>query len=109
MAKRTTLSEAAKEDLRREIEYFRKNRLRMRYASLHARGYPIGSGLIEGLCRSVFQERFKESGMTWTTRGLRAIAAFVTQRSQSAGASPSPHASPLNRQPVTAPHRDQAH
>ena len=59
-----------------EIEYFRKNRQRMRYAYFRKQGWPIGSGAVEGACKSVFQERFKQSGMAWTTQGMRAIAAL---------------------------------
>ena len=76
LATRSVLSAAAQDTLRREIEYFRKNCHRMHYFSLRERGFPVASGLIEGLCRSVFQERFKESGMIWSTPGMRAIAAL---------------------------------
>jgi len=70
------LSVKAAADFRREIEYFRKNEHRMRYWYFRSKGWPIGSGMVEGCCRSVFQERFKRSGMTWTKEGMQEIAAL---------------------------------
>jgi hypothetical protein len=59
--------------LSREIEFFRKNRERMRYGEFRKRGLFIGSGVIEAGCKTVIGRRLKLSGMRWTVRGANAI------------------------------------
>jgi hypothetical protein len=59
-------------DLRGHIEYIRRGRKRMRYASARRAGYPIGSGVTEGACKSLIACRFKRSGQRWFERGLSA-------------------------------------
>jgi len=54
----------------REVEYFRHHRDHLQYASLAARGAPIGSGAVESAC-SQFQDRLKRRGQFWTRYGLR--------------------------------------
>lgn len=56
--------------VQREVEYFRDHRDHLQYASLAARGAPIGSGAIESAC-SQFQDRLKRRGQFWTRKGLR--------------------------------------
>jgi hypothetical protein len=60
----------------REIEYFDKNRERMRYAEFRKRGLFIGSGVVEAGCKTVFVRRLDQSGMRWTVRGANAIIAL---------------------------------
>lgn len=62
--------------LSREIEFFRKNRERMRYDEFRKRGLFIGSGVIEAGCKTVIGRRLKLSGMRWTVRGANAIIAL---------------------------------
>lgn len=52
------------------LEYFRKNRRRIRYASRRRCGMPIGSGPTEGACKSVITVRCKRSGQRWFDAGL---------------------------------------
>lgn len=52
------------------LEYFRKNKRRIRYATAKSRGCPIGSGPTEGACKSVVTMRFKRSGQRWFETGL---------------------------------------
>jgi hypothetical protein len=52
----------------KEINYFKNNLARMDYDSYRAKGYPIGSGLVEGSCKFVVGKRFKGSGMRWKKR-----------------------------------------
>lgn len=49
----------------KEINYFRNNLSRMEYDCYLARGFPIGSGLVEGGCKFVVGKRFKGNGMRW--------------------------------------------
>lgn len=49
----------------KEINYYLKNRDRMKYKEYKDKGYPIGSGIVEGACKFVIGKRFKGSGMRW--------------------------------------------
>lgn len=57
----------------RELGYFRNNRTRMRYAELKARGFPVGSGVVEAACKTLVAQRMKQSGMRWSHGGGQAI------------------------------------
>ena len=48
-----------------EINYFKNNIKRMNYKEYLERGFPIGSGIVEGSCKFVVGKRFKGSGMRW--------------------------------------------
>lgn len=56
-----------------ELEYFRNNRHRMKYAELAAQGIPIGSGVVEAACKTLVGQRLKCSGMRWGEHGGQAI------------------------------------
>ena len=45
----------------------------MRYDEYLAKGYPIGSGVVEGLCRNFVKDRMELSGMRWTEIGAEAM------------------------------------
>lgn len=45
----------------------------MRYDQYLADGLPIGSGVIEGACRHLLQDRLDLSGATWTVRNAEAV------------------------------------
>jgi hypothetical protein len=66
----------AKEELRKEAEYFETNQLRMSYKHFRARGLFVGSGVIEAGCKTVIGQRLKQSGMRWTVAGANAIIAL---------------------------------
>jgi hypothetical protein len=59
-----------KELVRKALAYFHENRHRMRYDQFRAKGYFIGSGVIEAGCKSVVAQRFKQSGMRWSRPGF---------------------------------------
>jgi hypothetical protein len=67
---------AVGETLRKEREYFHKNRERMQYQKFKAQGLFLGSGVVEASCKSVIGKRLKQSGMRWTVRGANAIIAL---------------------------------
>jgi hypothetical protein len=62
--------------VRKEREYFNRNRDRMQYRKFKAQGLFLGSGVIEAGCKSVIGKRLKQSGMRWTVRGANAIIAL---------------------------------
>ncbi len=51
--------------------YIESNRCRMGYHRLHARGYPVGSGVVESGIKQVVQQRHKQAGMRWNQDHLR--------------------------------------
>jgi hypothetical protein len=53
---------------------FLRNRVsKMDYVSYRRLRLPIGSGVTEAACKTVFTQRFKQSGMKWTIEGGRPI------------------------------------
>ena len=45
----------------------------MKYDIYLAKGYPIGSGVIEGACRNLVKDRMELAGMRWTIDGAEAV------------------------------------
>ena len=56
--------------------YLRKYAHRMDYASYRRQGKPIGSGVTEAACKTVFTQRLKQSGMRWQVKGGQVIVAL---------------------------------
>ena len=50
----------------------------MQYDLCQAAGLPIGSGVTEAGCKTVFTQRFKRSGMKWTNAGAHPILQIRT-------------------------------
>lgn len=65
-----------RDELRKEAEYFETNKLRMCYKYFRARGFFVGSGVIEAGCKTVIGQRLKHSGMRWTVAGANAVIAL---------------------------------
>ncbi len=72
----STATEEQKEIIDKEINYFEKNKERMRYKKFRRQGLFIGSGVIEAGCRTVVGQRLKQSGMHWTVKGANNIIAL---------------------------------
>jgi hypothetical protein len=53
--------------------YLRRHAPWMRYERYRRQGLPIGSGVTEAACKTVFAERLKRSGMTWGRAGGQVI------------------------------------
>ena len=69
-----SLSASKTETLRRKaLGYFVNNRNRMQYDKYLAMGLPIGSGVIEGTCKNLINDRMERSGMRWSPEGAEAI------------------------------------
>jgi hypothetical protein len=75
---RSAFPTANKEAGEKELAYFEKNRERMRYGEFRAKGYFIGSGVVEAACKTIVAQRLKGSGMHWSERGLSHILALRT-------------------------------
>jgi hypothetical protein len=53
--------------------YLRRHAVWMKYSEYRRQGLPIGSGVTEAACKTVFTERLKRSGMTWSHEGGQVI------------------------------------
>ena len=74
---------AKSSSLRRELEYFRKNRERMTYTRRRAEQMPIGSGAIESAIRRVINLRLKSPCIFWledTASELLLLRAYFKAR-----------------------------
>jgi hypothetical protein len=58
--------------------YLRKRKPFMDYAAYRQQGLPIGSGITEAACKTVFTQRLKQSGMTWDIEGGQVIVDLRT-------------------------------
>jgi hypothetical protein len=67
-----------REAIRKEVNYLEANKDRMRYADFRAKGFFVGSGVIEAGCKNIVCQRLKRSGMEWTVQGANAIIALRT-------------------------------
>jgi len=67
-----------KETGEKALDYFEKNRDRMRYRYFRDHGYFIGSGVVEAACKTIVAQRLKGSGMHWSEQGLSHILAIRT-------------------------------
>ncbi len=80
LAKEKGRSASQQKVLREVANYFENNRAYMDYAAYLQKGWPIASGVIEGVCRHFVKDRMELSGMRWSIDGaesllhLRAVA-----------------------------------
>ena len=66
-------SAALKEQLETTRGYFENNLHRMDYPDYLARGWQIGSGVVESACKTVVGQRLKGAGMRWSVAGAHAL------------------------------------
>ena len=59
--------------LRKTIGYYQRNLPYMQYDVYLARGWPIGTGVVEGACGHVVKDRMEQAGMRWTKAGAQAM------------------------------------
>lgn len=65
-----------RENVEREVQYFRNHRDHISYKAMADSGAPIGSGAVESLARQL-QNRFKGCGKFWKRPGLTNLLALV--------------------------------
>lgn len=66
-------SAAREEAYWKAYRYLRKHGVWMKYATYRRQGVPIGSGVTEAACKTVFAERLKRSGMSWGREGGQVV------------------------------------
>jgi hypothetical protein len=54
-------------------QYLRKRMALMDYCGYRRRGLSIGSGITEAACKTLFTQRFKQSGMQWSVEGGQVV------------------------------------
>ena len=64
------------EQARKCVDYFERNRWRMRYAEFRAAGLCTSTGVVEAGCKVAIGTRCKRAGMHWTVAGVDAIIAL---------------------------------
>lgn len=66
-----------------QLAYFQRQQERMRYPEYRRRGFPLGSGAVEGACKHVVVDRLRGSGMRWKPATAEPVmhlrAALLTQ------------------------------
>jgi hypothetical protein len=67
-------TKARRREVAQAIAYFAANAPRMRYAAVRAAGLPVGSGVVEGGCRSVLHARLKRPGARWAAPAAEHLA-----------------------------------
>ena len=60
-------------DVDRAVTYLDNNRQHMKYDKALANGWPIATGMIEGACRFVIEDRFGITGARWSPSGAEDI------------------------------------
>lgn len=68
------------EALLRTAGYYQRNAPYMHYDHYLARGWPIGTGVVEGACGHLVKDRLDQSGMRWTVTGAQAVLDLRTVR-----------------------------
>jgi hypothetical protein len=75
-ASQVTKRSQAGKVFRQVAHYFRRNLPYMDYAEYLRQGWPIGTGVIEGVCRHLVKDRMELSGMRWTVAGAGDLLAL---------------------------------
>jgi len=73
MRTRRKMSAAARQRFQTAYNYLRTRTRHMQYAEFRRQGLPIGSGVTEAACKTVFTQRLKLSGMRWSREGAQVI------------------------------------
>ena len=73
MKKRRGVCADSEDNFQLAYNYIRSRARHMRYAEFKSRKLPIGSGVTEAACKTVFTQRLKLSGMGWTYKGAQTI------------------------------------
>ncbi len=73
MVTKGKFTKSKKEKIYKILRYLEKRKAYMKYDEYLAKGYPIGSGVVEGLCRSFVKDRMELSGMRWTEIGAETM------------------------------------
>lgn len=66
-------TELQRKALLRTSGYYRRNMPYMHYHDYLAKGWPIGTGVVEGACGHLVKDRMEKAGMRWTITGAQVV------------------------------------
>lgn len=66
---RLEVSRRVRTGIDKRLNYFRTHQARMQYHLYRRKGWPIGSGEVEGACKSLIKQRTDLSGQRWSPDG----------------------------------------
>ena len=69
----TSLSKAREKVIKTTIGYYNRNLPYMQYAQYLRKGWPIGTGVVEGACGHLVKDRMEGAGMRWTKQGAQSV------------------------------------
>src|SRR3990172_9138108 len=69
----SSLSAGKQDLLQKTITYLENGKEFMRYDIYLTKGYPIGSGVVEGACKNLVKDRMEQCGMRWTIAGAESV------------------------------------
>ncbi len=72
-AQKAELTETQRKALLKTAGYYRRNQPYMHYDEYLARGWPVGTGVVEGACGHLVKDRMEQAGMRWTQDGAQAV------------------------------------
>ena len=73
MRTKNNLRKAQDKAIQKTLTYFENHRHMMAYDIYLEKGYPIATGLVEGTCGSLVEDRMEHSGMRWSIAGAQAV------------------------------------
>jgi hypothetical protein len=72
-ATKLDISKHKRQEMEKHLGYFDAKRPYMKYDEYLTKGYPIGSGVVEGACRHLVKDRMEQTGMRWEVEGAQAV------------------------------------
>jgi hypothetical protein len=75
---RRELSKTKTEEFWRAYRYLQSRTRHMRYSEYASNHIPLGSGVTEAACKTIFTQRLKNSGMRWSHEGAKTILTLRT-------------------------------
>lgn len=70
---RRTLNRVAEAEYQKASNYLRARTKWMQYAEYARLKLPLGSGIVEAACKTIYTQRLKLSGMRWTKAGAQVV------------------------------------
>jgi hypothetical protein len=78
LASRIKMGKPRRQEFRKAYNYIRKRTKWMRYSQYKKAHIPLGSGITEAACKTVYTQRLKLSGMRWKPPGAQQILTLRT-------------------------------
>ena len=73
---RNKVTDSNRASVDKQLEYFAKNKMKMRYGLFRAAGLFVGSGVVESACKTLVENRLNGSGMRWSKKNAANVIAL---------------------------------